>query len=259
MPGKSRKIWNRDTLAFAVDLTTCAVRVENTSLAFTRTYLTLISCSARLERIDPTIQTVSHTSLAILVYNRGFYNNFLASLPIIKEHIEPMLGEDQPPRKLFVVGHSLGGGVATLAACYFLLEFDWATLPQSFVAVTAGAPRSCATSMKNLIDERMEKLGDAARLYRLVKDKDVVPKVPPTFMSFHHLGPPAYIDDTGTIHIKHASPVDTDGDADVDGLRSLIIRPVVSDDEGEESSEEKKYQKFISRIPKSFRDHMPEL
>lgn len=201
-------------------------------------------------------------SYIVYVY-RGFYNNFLASLPYIKEHIEPLLTADQPGRKLYVVGHSLGGGVATLAACYFMLQFDWATLPHSLVGVTAGSPRSCATSMKTLIDERMQQLGrDSVRMYRLVKDKDVVPKVPPTFMSFQHVGPPAFIDDEGTIHIKHMSPIDTEGDVDVNDLRSLVIQPQLSADEGDDEKDpenKSKYERFIGRIPKSFRDHMPEL
>jgi predicted lipase len=38
----------------------------------------------------------------------GFYNNFLASAPSIQKYIDPLLKPDQPPRKLYVVGHSLG-------------------------------------------------------------------------------------------------------------------------------------------------------
>lgn len=38
----------------------------------------------------------------------GFYNNFLHTTPLIKQYIEPLLASDQPPRKLYVVGHSLG-------------------------------------------------------------------------------------------------------------------------------------------------------
>jgi Lipase (class 3) len=70
--------------------------------------------------------------------NSEFYHSFLASLPMIKRNIEPLLAPDQRPRKLFVTGHSLGAGVATLAACYFMLEFDWTMLPHSLIMVTAG-------------------------------------------------------------------------------------------------------------------------
>lgn len=74
--------------------------------------------------------------------NSEFYHSFLASLPLIKRNIEPLLAPDQPPRKLFVTGHSLGAGVATLAACYFMLEFDWAVLSHSLIMVTAGVSQN---------------------------------------------------------------------------------------------------------------------
>jgi hypothetical protein len=70
-----------------------------------------------------------------------FYHSFLASLPMIKRNIEPLLAPDKQPRKLFVSGHGLGAGVATLAACYFMLEFDWTVLPHSLVMVTAGVSK----------------------------------------------------------------------------------------------------------------------
>ena len=198
-----------------------------------------------------------------MTYLSGFYNNFLASLPHIKEHIEPLLGENEPPRKLFVVGHSLGGGVATVASCYFLLGFDWQTLPHKFVGVTAGAPRSCATSMKTYMDERMQLIGKSAKMYRLVKDRDIVPKVPPTFLSFQHLCPPVSIDEDGTI-IAHQEPVfnDVGDDADKEELNNVVVAsPSVDEEEDEENeeSEKTKYDQWIGRVPKGLRDHMPEL
>ena len=188
----------------------------------------------------------------------------MASLPHIKEHVEPLLGENEPPRKLFVVGHSLGGGVATVAACYFLLGFDWPNLPHKFVSVTAGAPRSCATSMKTCMDERMELIGKSAEMYRLVKDRDIVPKVPPTFLSFQHLCPPVSIDEDGTIIVQEPTFVDTDGDTDKEEVNNLVVAAPPVDEEGEageasEESEKTKYEKWIGRVPKGLRDHMPEL
>ena len=52
----------------------------------------------------------------------GFYNNFLAALPTIKRHVDPLLKPYERPRKLYIVGHSLGAGIATLAGCYFMNE-----------------------------------------------------------------------------------------------------------------------------------------
>lgn len=47
----------------------------------------------------------------------GFYNNFLATAPLIQKHIDPLLKADQPPRKLYVVGHSLGKHCMVYITC----------------------------------------------------------------------------------------------------------------------------------------------
>ncbi|KAL7576678.1 hypothetical protein ACA910_005605 [Epithemia clementina (nom. ined.)] len=129
----------------------------------------------------------------------GFYQNFLATLPMIKEHINPLLTSSQQRRSLFVVGHSIGAGVATLAACYFLLEFDWNKLPHRMVSVTGGSPRSCSPQMKSLIDERRKELGDSVRLFRVVQEDDIVPLMPSSTYGFQHVFPFVSIDEKGNI------------------------------------------------------------
>lgn len=210
----------------------------------------------------------------------GFYNNFLAPLPLIKQHIEPLLGPDQPPRKLYVTGHSLGAGIATLASCYFLLDFDWNTLPQSFCSVTAGSPRGCGVLMQEQVHNRLAQLdASKVRAYRLVKGKDVVARVPPTVLGFRHIGPAIIIESDGSLRRSSDSltlpRVDsTSNDADATttttkGLQSLV-RGVPQQQPGDDeastgtgpdssrSSSKTKYEKFISRFPEPLRDHMPE-
>lgn len=185
----------------------------------------------------------------------GFYNNFLASLPLVKQHIEPLLGHHQPPRKLFVVGHSLGAGIATLAGCYFLTEFDWTKIPQQLVNVTAGSPRACCTSMKPMIDKRREEMGSQARIYRVVKGKDCIVNVPPKSFGFRHLVDPVRITDAGEIAL-HNSEVDLD--ADIADLSTKVAgsRQLVQDFEGSDTPA--KYERIVVRIPKVLRDHMPD-
>lgn len=185
----------------------------------------------------------------------GFYNNFLASLPLIKQHIEPLLGPNQPPRKLFVVGHSLGAGIATLAGCYFLTEFDWTKMPQHLVNVTAGSPRACCESMKPMIDKRREEMGSHARIYRVVKGKDCVVNVPPKSFGFRHLVDPVRITDVGEI-VLHSSEVELD--ADIADLTTKVAgsRQLVQDVEGDDTPA--KYERIVVRIPKVLRDHMPD-
>jgi predicted lipase len=185
----------------------------------------------------------------------GFYNNFLASLPLIEQHIEPLLGPHQPPRKLFVVGHSLGAGIATLAGCYFLTEFDWTEMPQRLVNVTAGSPRACCASMKTMIDKRREEMGSRARIYRVVKGKDCVVNVPPKSFGFRHLVDPVRITDAGEI-VRYSTEVEVE--ADIADLTTKVAgsRQLVQDFEGDDTPS--KYERTIVRIPKALRDHMPD-
>mmetsp|Transcript_24364 Transcript_24364/g.36142 ORF Transcript_24364/g.36142 Transcript_24364/m.36142 type:complete len:473 (-) Transcript_24364:182-1600(-) len=213
----------------------------------------------------------------------GFYNNFLSTVPIIEKHIAPLLAEDQPPRTLHVVGHSLGAGIATLAAVYFLLEYDFSALPHSLVSVTAGSPRAVFAQMKEVVEERMSIMPEEkVQLYRVVRNKDVVATVPPAILGFHHLGSLVHIAQDGTITFNSNIP---DRDTDEDRVKIAAARQLKCEksrseelenneralpDANEESDEEDdvddassldssdSYKLKISKIPKAFRDHMPD-
>mmetsp|Transcript_14414 Transcript_14414/g.23819 ORF Transcript_14414/g.23819 Transcript_14414/m.23819 type:complete len:416 (+) Transcript_14414:89-1336(+) len=189
----------------------------------------------------------------------GFYNNFLTAVPAIEKHINPLLQPDQPPRRLYVVGHSLGAGVATLAASYFLLEHDWNNLPHTLVGVTAGSPRTALGSFKNLVEEELKKKQESATMFRIVRNKDVVATVPPRMLGFHHLGRLVFIDDKG--HIKLDSDVSIHDGEDANVKQAAAKQqeaPVPNTDDDEEDGKTSKYQKSVARIPVLFRDHMPD-
>ena len=195
----------------------------------------------------------------------GFYSNFITSAPMIKEYIEPLLAPDQPPRKLYVVGHSLGAGVATMAACYFLTEFKWADLPHKFVCVTAGSPRAVQESMQKKIHEEMNKLRpmDKAVIARIVRDKDTVASVPPEFLGFRHLDKLVYITKDG--HILINPNLGSDNVVDEETMKELLTRnPSLAESESEQEDDDtttkykKRYEKLIRKIPGPLRDHMPE-
>lgn len=205
----------------------------------------------------------------------GFYNNFLATAPLIKKYIDPLLAPDQPPRKLFVVGHSLGAGIANMATCYFLLHHDWAQLPHKLVCVTQGSPRSVQGSMRDLIQEQMQKLRPLGKavICRVVKGSDVVASLPPAMLGFAHLEKLVYITKSGDIlinpafdeshmisdtELKKFKLYDDDNDAteDNDTTSGSEARDV------EETKEVKpvksKYERKVHRIPRVVRDHMPD-
>lgn len=147
-----------------------------------------------------------------------FYRNFMASLPTIEEHILPLMSADQKPRTLYVVGDSIGAGVATLAACYFSLELAWDAIPHSLINVTAGGPRSCTISMKAYMDECLKKTENKIRLYRVIHETDLVPTMPSSAYGFQHISQPIEIQDDGTI-------LKTDADLDT-GILCLDLDPV---------------------------------
>lgn len=194
----------------------------------------------------------------------GFYNNFIVTHKYIEQHIEPLLTPDQPPRKLYVVGHSLGAGIATMAACYFLLEHDWSTLPHKLVAVTAGGPRACCQSMQIRIDQEMEKLRplDKAVICRVVRDKDVVPSVPPAVFGFRHVSKLVYLTKDGAVLINPS--LDRGSFISSSSLTELMeMKPAVGDaietqEDSKDPDQMSKYDKRVKMVPRAFRDHMPD-
>lgn len=143
----------------------------------------------------------------------GFYNNFLVTVPYIRRYIDPLLqSTSSPPRTLYVAGHSLGGGIATMAGAYFLLHaqddatatpaYDWHR--HRLRVVTAGSPRAFDANMCDLVDQRLQELAatkdsksqsqmGGASFIRIVRDKDVVPTVPPEFLGFRHATGSAFV------------------------------------------------------------------
>ena len=211
----------------------------------------------------------------------GFYNNFLACLPTIRKHVDQYLVNYERPRQLYVVGHSLGAGIANITATYFLTQYNWKMLPQNLVVVTAGSPRSICKSMKTLIDEKREEYGEKnVRFYRLVKGSDVVASVPPKILGFEHMVEPTLLADDGNIFLRLKQ-----GDAETDPFKLLSLRQEqqsmknlrgtapkslereaneedteeeTDEDDDDDDAAEAKYNAMVAKIPKAFRDHMPD-
>ena len=195
-----------------------------------------------------------------------FYNNFLTTIPLLKQYIDPLLQADQPARKLYVVGHSLGAGIATLAACYFLLEYDWNYLPQKLVGVTAGSPRSCLSQMQELVDKEMAKKSAKVKMLRVVRNKDVVATIPPTSLGFHHLGRLVYIAEDGSIQFDalYSEEQSTVVDSVTESAGKYVPGKQTPDEVVSDADQKKdckdcegsNYEKEVSRILEAFRNHM---
>jgi pimeloyl-ACP methyl ester carboxylesterase len=219
----------------------------------------------------------------------GFYNYFIASVPAIQQYIDPLLEDTSTPKTFYIVGHSLGGGIAHMALIYFLLEYqekyDWNKLGHRLVLVTAGSPRAYTNTFQGIVDDNIAKYPPGTiQAVRLVRDDDAITVLPPPALGFAHTRRQKwiFISTDGAVLInpnrKHLLPKSL--------LRDLLERyPSISsknrqkildsdpqNDEIEvgvdgdidietsqsnvESSEE--YKKKLMAIPKPLRDHMPE-
>jgi len=144
----------------------------------------------------------------------GYYNNFIYTIPMIRKHIiEPLLSEsankNAKPKKIYVVGCSLGAAISQIAFCFILeqlypklMDPDY-KLVERLIAVNAGCPRIgdrrfCVMIMKKMNDLRDANL-DRAVICRLVYNNDIVPHAPPNILTYHHLDKMVYI----TKHGKH--------------------------------------------------------
>jgi Lipase (class 3) len=192
----------------------------------------------------------------------GFYNNFLATIPDIQTHIAPLLSPNQPPRKLFVCGHSLGAGIATLAGCYFLLEYDWSVLPQSLVTVTAGSPRACQNGMRDHVLKEMKRLedkgcGHKVAICRVVNDKDIVATLPPAMLGYRHIDDLVFISENGGIRLIGEG---NEGKSSTEDIKAALLATPSDFKQGEsqDSNDRSAYQAKVKSIPKILRDHMPD-
>jgi predicted lipase len=79
--------------------------------------------------------------------------------------------------KLILAGHSLGGAVATLAGCYF---HDLGIKKENMTIYTFGAPPVGCEEFCSIYRKKLN-------LYRVVNEKDVVPKID-KLTNLRHLG-----------------------------------------------------------------------
>ena len=99
--------------------------------------------------------------------------------------LETALASNEMP--VYFCGHSLGGAMATICAGRCLLSYIDSNPKQLF---TYGSPRVGCKSYINFI-----KLD----YYRFVNNNDLVTRVPPTWMGYHHSGKEVYFNRNGDI------------------------------------------------------------
>ena len=113
------------------------------------------------------------------------HSGFVEAIGWVSESIDMEIKQllEQRPRSLWIAGHSLGGALATL---YGVHQSDHTT-----AAYTIGAPRVGGISLAR-------NAGDRIRLYRLVNDNDIIPRLPtPPF--YQHFGAIHFITSEGEL------------------------------------------------------------
>ncbi|KAG8721077.1 hypothetical protein FRC11_002994, partial [Ceratobasidium sp. 423] len=117
----------------------------------------------------------------------GFRDAHAASASAVLAAVKKVLAE-KSSNKVTLVGHSLGGAIATLDALYLKLNLPSTT---TIKAVTYGQPRVGNQEFANLIDQ---KITDFSRITNI---EDVIPIVPGRFLGYHHFSGEKHIKDTG--------------------------------------------------------------
>jgi len=192
----------------------------------------------------------------------GFYNNILQTIPLLEEFVGPLLALETP-KKLYVVGHSLGAGMSTMATCYFLQKYNWEDLPHKLINISAGTPRSCKKEMAEHIEQKLAELRplDKAVVCRVVDNEDVVAKVP---LGYVDVGKLVFLTEDGYVlvgpKIDDAHIIDEDEMKELCKTnRSLDEIAVSEEGEGDEDDESlTEYEATMKKIPLPFRDHCPD-
>ena len=110
----------------------------------------------------------------------GFYNQFNELKTdldnVVEAYIKNKQNIEEPTANIIFSGHSLGGGLATIASVYYGLKY-----PDTFIScITFGSPRVGDQKFANLFNSIV------TNTYRFVNDNDPIPCIP-TAWRFRHV------------------------------------------------------------------------
>ncbi|KAF2000723.1 alpha/beta-hydrolase [Amniculicola lignicola CBS 123094] len=117
-----------------------------------------------------------------------------------------------PNYKLVVVGHSLGGAIATLAAAELRASGHQATL------YTFGAPRVSSDTLSSFVTNQ------PGGNFRLTHWNDPVPRVPPILFGYTHISPEYYIAQPNGVNVATKDIKVYEGSRNLKGNGAWIIQ-----------------------------------
>jgi len=116
------------------------------------------------------------------------HEGFVSEYMLFREKVIEYVSK-HPDKEIYVVGHSLGGALTTLAS------FDIAsTLDREVNAITFGAPRVGMEEFRNAFDNL------PIKMYRFVVANDPIPRVPGMLIPYEHVGELIQIDASGDLY-----------------------------------------------------------
>ena len=144
-------------------------------------------------------------------YSIILFDLLFQTIPQIRKYIiEPLLKdmeseENVKPKKIYIVGCSLGAAISQIAFCFILDElFPYMKDPEfkrvdRLISVTAGCPRIGDKKFRKYVMEKMDVMRklDRAVICRLVYNVDIVAHAPPNILNFRHLDKLLYITKDG--------------------------------------------------------------
>lgn len=143
-------------------------------------------------------------SAETLLTHEGFYEALMATVEDIRKHVLCPLTDSVERKRIMIVGHSLGGAVATGALAFVLRNFNIAASPHQILHVTAGQPRFGDARFAKWLDGQICHLGSLGKCWsaRIVSDRDSVPTVPPRKSGFSHCGKLCLLTSKGDLLIE---------------------------------------------------------
>ena len=116
------------------------------------------------------------------------HEGFVSEYMLFREKVIEYVSE-HPDKEIYIVGHSLGGALTTLAS------FDIAsTLGREVNAITFGAPRVGMEEFRDAFEEL------PIKMYRFVVANDPIPRVPGMLIPYEHVGELIQIDESGDLY-----------------------------------------------------------